>query len=96
MIYFGQVMFLPLSIIYVVEIDECQSNRCENGATCHDAVNGYSCSCVPGVIGSHCETGVSCRLVTLTYLSLVTDVMSLQPSGSLMWDWEKNMIRNNS
>ncbi|CAH1254988.1 VWDE [Branchiostoma lanceolatum] len=27
------------------EIDECASNPCENGATCSDEVNGFTCTC---------------------------------------------------
>ena len=36
--------------------NECSSSPCQNGATCKDAVNGYSCACVAGYEGVHCET----------------------------------------
>jgi hypothetical protein len=26
-------------------INECDSNPCQNGATCVDAINSFSCSC---------------------------------------------------
>ena len=42
----------------IVDIDECASMPCQNGGTCTDAVNGYSCGCVPGYTGTHCETGL--------------------------------------
>ncbi|XP_066276196.1 uncharacterized protein [Branchiostoma lanceolatum] len=38
------------------ETDECASDPCQNGATCEDGVNGYTCTCVPGYEGVHCET----------------------------------------
>ena len=41
----------------VADIDECSSNPCLNGATCTDAVNQYTCGCVAGYTGTHCETG---------------------------------------
>ena len=39
------------------DIDECASSPCKNGATCNDLVNSYSCDCVPGYTGTHCEQG---------------------------------------
>ena len=48
---------MSLSLIYLVDIDECESNPCENGGTCTDAVNGYSCECAPGFTDANCQTG---------------------------------------
>jgi hypothetical protein len=39
------------------DIDECLSNPCQNGATCTDFVNHYTCTCSDGYTGVHCETG---------------------------------------
>ncbi|ELU13051.1 hypothetical protein CAPTEDRAFT_220327 [Capitella teleta] len=36
-------------------IDECESNPCQNQATCADEINSYSCSCVNGTSGLNCE-----------------------------------------
>ncbi len=38
------------------DIDECASNPCENGGTCVDDINQYTCNCDPGWTGVHCET----------------------------------------
>ena len=38
------------------DIDECASHPCQNGGTCVDEVNGYTCNCDPGWTGLHCET----------------------------------------
>ena len=40
----------------ILDIDECASDPCMNGATCNDTVNGYTCSCIPGYTGTHCES----------------------------------------
>ncbi len=44
--------------LYITEIDECLSNPCANAATCNDVVAGYTCDCVTGYEGLHCETGM--------------------------------------
>lgn len=33
----------------LVEINECDSNPCQNGGTCKDEINGYLCQCAPGM-----------------------------------------------
>lgn len=35
-------------------IDECESDPCQNGATCVDQVASYNCQCAPGFRGSEC------------------------------------------
>ncbi len=37
--------------------NECQSQPCQNGATCVDQNNGYTCTCTAGWTGLHCENG---------------------------------------
>ena len=39
------------------DIDECGSSPCQNGGTCTDLVDGYTCTCSAGYTGSDCETG---------------------------------------
>ena len=41
-----------------VDTDECASNPCQNGATCNDALNQYTCSCAAGYEGTLCQTGM--------------------------------------
>ena len=52
------------------DINECASNPCQNGGTCVDAVNGYSCSCVNGWAGEHCATGSRINLYALTIIDI--------------------------
>ena len=41
-----------------INIDECESNPCQNGATCKDQVNGYRCNCASGWEGPNCENEI--------------------------------------
>ena len=40
-------------------IDECSSDPCENGGTCIDGLNSYSCQCPAGWTGSTCATNIN-------------------------------------
>lgn len=40
-----------------IDINECASNPCQNGATCLNEVNQYSCRCAPGYEGNNCQFG---------------------------------------
>jgi len=31
-----------------IDFDDCQDNKCKNGAQCTDAINGYTCVCPEG------------------------------------------------
>jgi len=46
-----------INFVYSADIDECASNPCQNGGTCVDNVNGFTCACVSGYDGTSCETG---------------------------------------
>ena len=34
-----------------VNIDECESEPCQNGGICEDQINGYACICAAGFAG---------------------------------------------
>ena len=42
---------------YPSDIDDCADQPCQNGATCIDAVNNYTCNCVAGYTGKNCSIG---------------------------------------
>ena len=52
------VFFVSLWKLFIfVDINECESNPCENGGTCTDMKDGYMCECESGFTGSDCKTG---------------------------------------
>lgn len=46
-----------LFLLYKIDINECESNPCQNNATCIDKVDSYTCNCPFDWTGSHCEIG---------------------------------------
>lgn len=45
-----------------IAILECDSNPCENGGSCVDGINNYTCACVPGYTGDRCNQSESILL----------------------------------
>ena len=41
--------------MYLVDVDECLSNPCQNNATCANGINTIDCQCLPGYTGPICE-----------------------------------------
>ena len=56
-VYAIDCSYLSKCDIVLVDIVECSSSPCENGAMCTDAVEGYACACIAGYTGIQCETG---------------------------------------
>ncbi|XP_066279041.1 uncharacterized protein [Branchiostoma lanceolatum] len=43
-----------------IDVDECQSNPCQNGGTCFNLENAYRCQCPPQYKGVNCDTERNC------------------------------------
>ena len=39
------------------DIDDCVNVTCQNGGSCIDGINNFTCSCQMGYTGVWCETG---------------------------------------
>lgn len=52
-----KLSLLLKNILFAIEINECASEPCQNGATCMDDINGYLCRCKEGYAGDQCELG---------------------------------------
>ncbi|XP_065070650.1 fibropellin-1-like isoform X7 [Rhopilema esculentum] len=39
-----------------LDIDECESSPCQNGGTCSNDINKYTCTCKAGFEGTNCQT----------------------------------------
>ena len=42
-----------------VDLNECGSYPCQNGATCADDSNSYQCTCQPGTSGYNCDVDIN-------------------------------------
>lgn len=48
---------------------------CRNGATCVDGINRYTCKCIPGFTGIHCEINIDecasskCLFIAIQWLN---------------------------
>ena len=47
------------SHFFIISVDKCQTQRCENGGTCVNGygTNGFTCYCLEGTAGDTYETG---------------------------------------
>ena len=53
----GNQNFLIIFVSYT-DIDDCLPSPCENGGTCTDLVDDFSCDCAAGFTGGTCETSI--------------------------------------
>ena len=58
--YYNTILITIIDKIWILPaaIDECVSRPCQNGGTCVDGNNSYTCNCDLGYEGVNCETGI--------------------------------------
>ena len=47
-----------VTAIFFVDINDCIPVPCQNGGSCTDEVNGYTCTCLAGYTGADCQIGL--------------------------------------
>lgn len=40
-----------------LDVDECASSPCQNGATCNNGRDNYTCTCAAGWTSTNCDVG---------------------------------------
>ena len=66
------MLYLLTAILYdFLDIDDCESSPCQNGGTCIDEVNYYTCICNPGYIGPDCQIGKIPRIFKFDNVYLI-------------------------
>lgn len=81
---------------FLADIDECLSSPCLNGATCLDAIDAFTCLCLPSYGGDLCEIGTA-----VSASANVTNRCPLLPHPSLLTtgsspDWSPKSIWSHS
>ena len=52
-----QPVWIIVNHVPVSEVNECESNPCQNMANCTDLVNMFTCNCTTGWNGTRCDQG---------------------------------------
>lgn len=42
--------------LFTLDIDDCETNPCQNGGICVDQVNAFVCICISGWTGTICDS----------------------------------------
>ena len=51
-------IFDKIIFIFIKDTDDCALNPCQNGGSCVDGVDSFTCFCDAGFEGVNCQTGM--------------------------------------
>ncbi|XP_072016943.1 sushi, von Willebrand factor type A, EGF and pentraxin domain-containing protein 1-like [Amphiura filiformis] len=86
-----------------IEINECASAPCKNGAPCVDLLNKYVCNCSPGFSGTNCETigggsgggnATSCNAVPVFDHAIPSNTTMTEVSTTITYECEVGYQHN--
>ena len=50
-------MEMTLCLFYLSDINECDSDPCQNNGHCNNLPGSYQCACPSGYLGTNCQSG---------------------------------------
>ena len=63
--------FVVRAFYSLSDVDECASSPCQNGGSCSDGINKYTCGCVAGYTGNECKTSERNILLYVDFMLLL-------------------------
>ena len=61
-------LFLFICSVNLIDINECDSDPCQNNGECKNTLGSYYCVCPRGFLGTNCGSGNS----TIVHIKLIT------------------------
>ena len=78
---------MVFSPYFSVDVDECTTTPCKNGAACINLPGSYRCDCNSGYTGKHCESGLNPPSLCVISLKLQKKIESYKRGKFLKKLW---------